>query len=115
MVRTVLATSNKHSAAKLINDREVENRVVGERWLSNKLTEFALELGNTYPSAKSWKPATIAYGEDAEMDDFSSYHMTGTQFVFADGSVRWIAEDINLSVYHALATRAGGEVVGSDF
>ncbi len=55
------------------------------------------------------------YDEEDEMDDFSSYHMTGTQFVFADGSVRWIAEDINLNVYHALATRAGGEVVGSDF
>jgi len=47
VVRTVLATSNKDSAAKPINDREVENRIVGERWLSNKLTEFALELGNT--------------------------------------------------------------------
>ena len=29
------------------------------------------------------------------MDDISSYHVTGTQFVFADGSVKWIAQDID--------------------
>ncbi len=66
MVITVLATSNKHSAAKLINDREVENRIVGVRWLSNKLTEFALELGNTCPTAKSWKRVTIARSDRFE-------------------------------------------------
>ena len=48
------------------------------------------------------------------LDDFSSYHMTGTQFLFADGSVKWIGQEINVNLYHALATRAGGEVVGSD-
>ncbi len=66
MVITVLATSNKHSAAKLINDREVENRIVGVRWLSNKLTEFALDLGYTCPTAKSWKPAMIARSDRVE-------------------------------------------------
>ncbi len=60
MVRTVLATSNKHSMAKPINHREVANIIVGELCQSNKLTDFALELDNTYPSAMSWKPATIA-------------------------------------------------------
>ena len=59
-------------------------------------------------------PNPEEYEEEGEMDDFSSYHMTGTQFLFADGSVKWIGQEINVNLYHALATRAGGEVVGSD-
>lgn len=55
------------------------------------------------------------YDEEGEMDDFSSYHTTGTQFLFADGSVKWIGQHINVNVYHSLATRAGREVVGSEF
>ena len=55
------------------------------------------------------------YDEEGEMDDFSSYHATGTQFVFADGSIQWIAEDIDLNVYRALATRAASEIVGSEY
>jgi prepilin-type N-terminal cleavage/methylation domain-containing protein/prepilin-type processing-associated H-X9-DG protein len=55
------------------------------------------------------------YDEEGEMDDFSSYHTTGTQFLFADGSVHWINETITLTIYRALATRAGGEVVNIEF
>jgi len=52
------------------------------------------------------------YSESGEMDDFSSLHITGAQFLFADGSVKWITENVNLAVYHALATRNGGEITG---
>jgi len=34
------------------------------------------------------------------------------QFVLADGSVRFISENINADLLDALATRAGGEVIG---
>ncbi len=47
----------------------------------------------------------------AHFEDFSSYHPTGAHFVRADGSVRLIADTISLSVYRALATRAGGEAI----
>lgn len=46
------------------------------------------------------------------LDDFSSQHPAGTNFVLGDGSVRLITETIDLGVYRALATRAGGEPVG---
>lgn len=49
--------------------------------------------------------------EGGHLDDFSSEHPAGTNFVFADGSVRLIVETIDLAVYRALATRAGGEPV----
>ncbi|MCO6459035.1 MAG: DUF1559 domain-containing protein [Pirellulaceae bacterium] len=43
------------------------------------------------------------------LDDFSSEHPAGTNFLLGDGSVRLITETIDLEVYRALATRAGGE------
>ncbi len=43
---------------------------------------------------------------------FGSYHIGGAQYTLADGSVRFISENIDLGVYRALGTRGGGEVVG---
>jgi hypothetical protein len=45
----------------------------------------------------------------AHFEDFSSHHATGAHFALADGSVRLIGSDIDLDVYHGLATRSGGE------
>jgi prepilin-type N-terminal cleavage/methylation domain-containing protein len=42
---------------------------------------------------------------------FSSFHPAGTNFLAADGSVKLIAETIDRAAYHALCTRAGGDVV----
>lgn len=42
-----------------------------------------------------------------------SQHVGGAQFVFADGSVHFIGQNIATEVYHALGTRNGGEVVGA--
>ena len=47
-------------------------------------------------------------------DDFYSPHPDGGHFLFADGSVRFVASTIALNVYRALCTRAGGEIVSSD-
>jgi prepilin-type processing-associated H-X9-DG protein len=41
--------------------------------------------------------------------DFGSYHPFGANFVMVDGSVRMISDEIDATVYHALATRSGGE------
>lgn len=48
----------------------------------------------------------------AHLDDFSSYHVGGTQFLMADGHVRFISENIDVGLYQALGTIQGGEVVG---
>jgi prepilin-type processing-associated H-X9-DG protein len=45
---------------------------------------------------------------------FWSLHPGGANFAFADGSVRFLAYSAN-TILPALATRAGGEVVGNDW
>lgn len=43
---------------------------------------------------------------------FASYHEGGSQFCLADGSVRFISENIDLKTLGALGSRSGGETVG---
>jgi len=43
-----------------------------------------------------------------------SYHSGGANAAFADGSVRFIKDSVNLQTWMALGTKAGGEVVSSD-
>jgi prepilin-type N-terminal cleavage/methylation domain-containing protein/prepilin-type processing-associated H-X9-DG protein len=50
---------------------------------------------------------------DARTVNFSSNHRGGVNFVFCDGSVRFVADSITLVTLQALSTRAGGEVVSN--
>ncbi len=44
----------------------------------------------------------------------NSNHPGGSNFAFADGSVRFVKSSVNMQTYWALGTRDGGEVVSSD-
>ncbi|MBX6315557.1 MAG: DUF1559 domain-containing protein [Isosphaeraceae bacterium] len=50
----------------------------------------------------------------AHVEDYWSYHPGGVNFLFGDGSVRFVKNTINPVTYRALATRSGGEVVSAD-
>jgi len=41
-----------------------------------------------------------------------SSHPGGAQFLFVDGKVRFLSEDIDYKTYQALGTRRGGDVAG---
>jgi len=43
---------------------------------------------------------------------FGSFHVGGAQFLIADGSVRFISENIDGDTWEALGTRNGGEIIG---
>ncbi len=49
-----------------------------------------------------------SYGEEAA----GSYHVGGAHFVFGDGRVRFLSENIDMTLYRALSTRAKGETLG---
>jgi prepilin-type N-terminal cleavage/methylation domain-containing protein/prepilin-type processing-associated H-X9-DG protein len=64
------------------------------------------------PDPFSWwqKPEALQYGEFG----FRSQHPGGAQFAFGDGSVKFLKQGIDLSVYRGLGTRKGREVIGAD-
>jgi prepilin-type processing-associated H-X9-DG protein len=48
-------------------------------------------------------------------EEVYSFHPGGANMVCADGSVRFLKQEINIRVMARLVTRAGGEPVGADF
>ena len=73
-------------------------------------TEFSEFVGSTAARLNSrWNPATSGY--EKEMS-FGSYHVGGAYFCFADGSVRFIADAVERSLYRALGSRNGSEPIG---
>jgi prepilin-type processing-associated H-X9-DG protein len=50
----------------------------------------------------------------AHADQYWSLHPGGANFLFSDGSVRFIKEQFGFSIFRALATRAFGEVLSAD-
>ena len=69
----------------------------------------ALVLAHTGEGHGPNAPSGLAHG-----DQFWSRHPGGANFLFADGSVRFIKELVGFTIYQSLATRTGGEVLSAD-
>jgi prepilin-type N-terminal cleavage/methylation domain-containing protein/prepilin-type processing-associated H-X9-DG protein len=68
--------------------------------------------GPTPPGGYTW--VVVPNSKSAAVDNFWSLHPGGCNFVFCDGSVRFLKETIDAEVFSSLSTRAGGEVIGAD-
>jgi len=64
------------------------------------------EMSEYLIAAESNDPIN-AYTEEAA----GSYHVGGAQFVFGDGSVRFMSENMSMTTYQAVSTRGKGEAV----
>jgi prepilin-type N-terminal cleavage/methylation domain-containing protein len=82
----------------------------GDRWINGGY------LATTYnhffpPNSTSWD--CLNTSNNFGLKGARSYHPGGVQLLRCDGSVHFVIDTIAISVWKAIATRAGGEVVGS--
>ena len=88
-------------------------------WMTN------IRNGQTDPSTgevcspAAWNPSDPnqqkhCFNNQWYYQGFKSFHPGGANIGFADGSVRFLKQTINVRTYMALSTRAGGEIVSSD-
>ena len=85
----------------------------GDTVLGARDTSLAISLGDIATNV-GLQPQRVP-GDKAEIDGahFWSYHTGGANFVFCDGSVRFLPYSAN-SILPQLCTRAGGEVYNSN-
>jgi prepilin-type N-terminal cleavage/methylation domain-containing protein/prepilin-type processing-associated H-X9-DG protein len=69
----------------------------------------ALTLAHTGEGHGPNSPSGLAHA-----DQYWSFHPGGANFLFTDGSVRFIKEQVGFGIFQALATRQGGEVLSAD-
>jgi len=86
-------------------------------WGTDALTGFSTIVppnSKTYP----WGSCRIGCGgcgpDASNFTNAQSNHPGGANFLFADGSVKFVKDSVNPQAWMALSTRAGGEVVSAD-
>jgi prepilin-type N-terminal cleavage/methylation domain-containing protein/prepilin-type processing-associated H-X9-DG protein len=74
------------------------------------ISEYLIGMELNDPINANHRDASGFFNNDGEYA--GSYHPGGAQFTMGDGSVRFVGETINMTIYQAVGTRDGGEVVG---
>jgi prepilin-type processing-associated H-X9-DG protein len=69
-------------------------------------------LGWTGDPSSPAKPNTPEPDGSFHAESFTSKHSGGVNFLFGDGSVKFITDSINEQTWVKLGTRQGGEVAG---
>jgi prepilin-type N-terminal cleavage/methylation domain-containing protein len=83
---------------------------VAARWTDLSSPTFA---GNTVSiNHTPYFPGGVFPNSIGQAYGPSSFHPGGAQHAFVDGSVQFLADSLDVTVYDALTTRAGGEVIG---
>jgi prepilin-type processing-associated H-X9-DG protein len=114
-------TSNTLLAGEVIPSRAADSNFYH---MNGSYAGCTVPLGwnsNTFPATDptcngNWQSPTAPIGcrYSAAAKGFVSFHPGGSNFLLADGSVRFLKNSISLVTYCALGSRNGGEVVSAD-
>jgi len=116
----ILLHGGYNSAVSLtqVTDGASHTIIMGERGISDELygwpycgagDEFGTGCGDNLMSTQLG--LSVGYPDGNDNYHFWSYHPNMAQFLWADGSAQPLTYEIDLSVFQALSTRAGGELV----
>ncbi len=110
---------NDSLAFRDITDGTSHTFMVGERWSKWVYSTWTGVVPGGWHAparivavASDQLPPNSEANVEQQTHNFSSHHPAGANFLLSDGHVQLITETINLDVYNALCTRAGGEPVG---
>jgi len=120
---TVIPSFTGYTTIASITDGTSNTFLVGEKHVAMNM--FGVHLagdGPLHSGADYWNaqrntgtvPAPTPTTTSNQTRRFGSYHPGVCQFVYCDGSVHPVSNNISLTTYQALSTRAGGEVPGAD-
>jgi len=111
-VRSVLTYPTSARRMRDFTDGTSNTFIVGES--DTKDHKGSIWVGKSTNSRDVLSNADATYRiNGADVDDlFSSVHVGGCHFVFADGRVRFLSENMNQDTYTYLGTYNGGEVLG---
>jgi prepilin-type N-terminal cleavage/methylation domain-containing protein/prepilin-type processing-associated H-X9-DG protein len=125
-----------------ISDGLSQTLCVGERSTNLNLGRGQATWTGTVPGSTFWSCAPSPFDPDAgtcvqeagagmilghtgeghgpgdshgDVNQFLSRHGRGSYFLYCDGHVRYLRNEMNYQVYKALSTRAGGEIVSDDY
>ncbi|QEG42000.1 DUF1559 domain-containing protein [Roseimaritima ulvae] len=96
-------------------DHQGINQVL-DHWCVGTPTFAPNELSEALGSTAA--PLGVADSHDPEIfvDDkelsYTSRHSDGAQMLFVDGRIQWISDQIDATIWRAVGTKAGGEVIG---
>jgi len=79
-------------------------------WNSNTVDPNSANCVNNWQGASA--PLGCRFGAAAK--GFASLHPGGANFLFGDGSVRFLKQSVSIAIQAALGSRAGGEVISAD-
>ena len=92
-------------------------RARGGAWATNdNVYTIGQRVTSNYGSGTTAIPGNLQINNSNEYGHiFYSFHDGGANFVFADGSIQFLGENMDLKVLVSLVTRSGGETVTGTF
>ncbi|MFM7057453.1 MAG: DUF1559 domain-containing protein [Planctomycetota bacterium] len=99
----------------LVGEKIIVEGTFEEGWLSgtrSTLRNTGVAINRGWDRLVAGLTAVPQAPDDLSTSGFSSRHVGGAQFLLADGSVRFISENINLKILSLLGSREDRQVIG---